>query len=273
MALSQAMNLDIDPGVAFHELAHRDGNAVANEELRWFRAADHGQAWGWIDIAMGRQDRLPSVIPGEPTALDLAAPIHRWRCNYAAALKIATLELSDETPLVKLEHLMRWMVEDFIVAGPAAMFAAMYFGPSAPRAGLLKQLNAKDRERAIAGIKNAAWDVTYISELARKANEADYSEQRFLFATGDRKLASLAACIFVDAPDLDVLASILAAHLAPWWGKSASAAAKTIVDAIGLANSRPAPFQDRQDLGYVDDPIRTGEDLIRTLEREARRLN
>ena len=33
MAFAQAMNIDIEPAIAFHELAHRDGNAVALEEL------------------------------------------------------------------------------------------------------------------------------------------------------------------------------------------------------------------------------------------------
>ena len=33
MAFAQAVNLDIEPSIAFHELAHRDGNAIAQEEL------------------------------------------------------------------------------------------------------------------------------------------------------------------------------------------------------------------------------------------------
>jgi hypothetical protein len=93
MALSQAMNFEIEPAIAFHELAHRDGNAVAKEELRWFRAADHGQAKAWIQLALGRSDRLALIEPGPLTDLDLAAPIHRWRCNYAVALRVAALEL------------------------------------------------------------------------------------------------------------------------------------------------------------------------------------
>jgi hypothetical protein len=125
MAFAQAMNLQIEPSIAFHELAHRDGNAVALEELSWFRAADHGQALAWIDLAQGRIDRLPIATPEPAVERDLAYPLRRWRRNYVVALRIAELELADMTPLKRALTLFQWMVDDYFMAGPAAIFATM----------------------------------------------------------------------------------------------------------------------------------------------------
>lgn len=113
MALSQAVNLDIEPSIAFHELAHYQGNEVACEELQWFRAADFGQAQAWIDVALGRSDALPVAEPAPPQDLDLAFPLARWRRNYAALLKTAQLELNPMAPSDRVRDLLNWMISDF----------------------------------------------------------------------------------------------------------------------------------------------------------------
>lgn len=88
------MGLDFDPSVAFHELAHSEGNEAANRELASFRAADQAQALAWVSVARGRSQALKASEPVEPTDHDLASPLNRWQRNYVAALKIAELELS-----------------------------------------------------------------------------------------------------------------------------------------------------------------------------------
>src|SRR3546814_14213139 len=94
MAFCQAMDIDIEPGLAFHELAQVMGDEVANEELRWFRVADTGErATYWIDLSVGRSDRLPALAPNAPENLPLSDAPHRWRCNYAAVLTATALEL------------------------------------------------------------------------------------------------------------------------------------------------------------------------------------
>lgn len=72
------------------------------------------------------------------------------------ALKAAELELSPMAPIERAKSLLRWMFEDFFLAVPAAIFAAMYFSPFANKRRLLNQLRPTDRERTIAGIRNAA---------------------------------------------------------------------------------------------------------------------
>jgi hypothetical protein len=266
MALAQAMDFDIEPSIAFHELAYCDGNHIANEKLRWFRAADHGQANAWIDLALGRSSRITTIQLGPPTTDDLAAPIHRYRCNYAAALQVAVLELdSTRSPLARAKSLLEWMVSDFIVAGPAAIFAAMFLSPRASRAGMIKQLKSPNRARALAGIRNAAWDITHLSDFVRRSKTADYEKQRFIFATADQALAQLAQLLFIDAECLDEFERQLALAIVPWWGKDAPTIAKFIAEAIAHAEERLPPQGPPGVDDYVGHQIELGESAVRAV--------
>lgn len=193
MAFAQAVNFDIEPGLAFHELAQRENNQSALDELRWFRTADTGgHAREWIDLAL---DHKTSIAIGEASAeetVNLAAPIRRWRCNYVVAMKIAALELAPGKPADKLMALLDWLKEDFLLASPALIFAARYWAPNLPRAGLIKHIRAPDRSRVLKGARNAAWDITYLSEFIRKVREGVAKKEQLVLATGDRLLAEIA---------------------------------------------------------------------------------
>ena len=58
MAFAQCLDLNFEPSIAFHELAHRDGNEVASEELQWFRGADEARPQEWLDAALRRTESL-----------------------------------------------------------------------------------------------------------------------------------------------------------------------------------------------------------------------
>jgi hypothetical protein len=241
MAFAQTMNFDIDPSIAFHELASRQGNDLAHEELKWFRAADEAQPLAWIDIALGRSDRLNAVSIPDVQSHDLARPIGRWRRNYVVALKIAELELSNLSNLDRLLTLFRWMIDDFIWAGPAAIFATMYYSPIAARSGMLKHLRSPNRLRAIAGIKNAAWDITYLSEFARHVSEAKNSKKWFVLATADKALAQLAPLLIVDA-EMDERSTVFAREFSRWWPHEvANEISNTLVDHLQLVEHRDPP--------------------------------
>lgn len=262
MALSQSMNLNLEPVIAFRELAHNHGNEAALEELRWFRAADTGQAHAWIDVALGRADSLPASPTVEHETYDLAEPFHRYRCNYAALLKAAQLELDATPPHGRMADLCEWMVSDFIVAGPAALYCAMFFSPFASKAGLFKHLRSPDRQRALTGIRNAAWDVTYLSDLSRRAINESFETKRFLLATADQALAEIAPLLFIDAESSEAFEVTLAALIKPWWRKDAAAIAAFIASAMEAGCTRPPPQAAKGAEDYVGDLIAAGEQSV-----------
>ncbi|MDX8449670.1 hypothetical protein [Mesorhizobium captivum] len=259
MAVSQALNWDIEPSIAFHELAHQQGDEIANEELRWFRAADHGQANAWIDIAHGRANGLGSIKLGQSTDFALAAPLHRWRRNYAIALRVAALELSQRTPFERTTALINWMVSDFIVAGPAALFAAMFLSPRASRAGMIKHLKSPDRARAVAGVQNAAWDITHLSDFVLRATSPSAAGKRFILGTADQALAEIGRLLISNSEHLEAVEQKLAVDIEPWWASDAHAVAKLICGAVSVARARPRPEANGDHVGAL---ISIGERLV-----------
>jgi hypothetical protein len=212
------LDIQIEPSIAFHELAHKQGNAVANEELAWFRVGDNGDALTWFDYAMGKIDRIPpSAEKPIYSSLDLAFPLRRWRRNYIVALKIAELELSKHTNLERMLELLDWMHSDFLIAHPAAMLACIYFAPnSPPRSGLLKRLSSPDRQRALDGVKNAAWDITHLSDFIKKVNDADGNRTRYLLASRDKAMHIMAKFLFDFGAD-GIHVGQMVEGLTAWW--------------------------------------------------------
>lgn len=238
MAFAQCLNVNFDPSIAFHELAHRKGNQVAHEELQSFRAADEARPQEWIDVALERSKRLspPARLPAIEKH-NLARPLRRWRRNYVIALKIAELELlGTGSRLDRALRLLDWMTSDFIFGGPAFVLSTLYFSRSSPRKGLLKQLRSPIRERAIDGVRNAAWDLTYISDFVRRVNEQGLGRRRYLLASADRGLARVASLLFqFDGKEDD--AEKLAGRLQTWWPfEEALTLSQSCVEALRCIN-------------------------------------
>ncbi|WP_354681948.1 hypothetical protein [Cupriavidus necator] len=218
-AFAHFFDIMMEPGIAFHELAPREGNGAALDELSWFRAADHGDKFDWLEVALGRRDRLSRPgVPRGHESYDLAKTLRDWSTNYGAVLKIAEIELCHPgTPFEKIMALLDWLHRDYFFAGQVATMACIYFGPvNAPKAGLMKGLRSPDRERAVAGAKNAAWDALYLSALNSMVNKAAGGPKRFIYASLDRRARLIARMAFAfggDGPHRDVMLGILS----QWW--------------------------------------------------------
>lgn len=262
MAFCQAMDIEIEPSIAYHELAHRESNATAHDELRWFRPADRNNFLAWVDLAQGRRTKLELGEPAPLEPIDLAFPLRRWRRNYIAALKIAELELSTRTPADRARELMRWMFEEFMLAGPAMVFALFYLAPRGPKAGLMKGLRSQNPEKRIAGIRNAAWDITQLSEFIRRVGESDSTRTQYLFATADEGLSRIAQAV-LSTTDKNEEWEWLGDQVAPYWG------AKLAEDLVAHYHSYTAREKDpsrpppNTSPDFIENCIARGEALVR----------
>lgn len=221
MAFAQAMNMMIEPSIAFHELADCQENASAQAELAWFRTADRGDARAWIALAQGRTRSIAFAPPPAPGPEDLAFPLKRFRRNYVATLKIAELELTALSPVERVTRFYDWMYEDFQWCGPASLFAALYFAPGARRKGLLKDLRSPDRRRALKGARNAAWDITHLSDFAGRLRDAKETD-RYIFASADILLTQLAGSL-LGAESLNDERRHRRLQLGAWWPRAEAA--------------------------------------------------
>lgn len=265
-AFCHFLDIGIEPAIAFHELASVQGNDRANAELALFRDADDADPYPWLDLFFGDSQALAPFGSHRPVeSHDLAFPLRRWRRNYIAALKIAELELSARCNIDRMLVLLDWMHDDFMIAGPAALLACIYFAPnSPPRKGLFKQLRAKDRSRAIRGVRNAAWDLTHLSEMIKVVNESAGDPRRILFASFDEGLRALARLIFmVGADELD--AGRLGLELSKWWtGRDADRIASSLCALLACVEDEHRRERRARFPVTIDQMIQQGEDALST---------
>lgn len=258
------LDIQIEPSIAFHEQAQSQGNTRANEELAWFRLADNADPYPWLELALGIKDRLEPALPlRNSESFDLAFPLRRWRRNYIAALKIAEIELIGGPNLERLLNLFNWMRDEFIVAGPAALMACIYYAPnSPPRAGLFKGLRSPDRARAIYGVRNAAWDLTHLSDFIHRVNEAEGGSNRLLFASFDEGLRNLARLLLTSSSDgLDP--EQISGAISVWWPPQHSICiGEAFAALLSCINDQDRKCRQLQSPISIDEMIVQGEHLL-----------
>lgn len=266
MAFAQCLDLEFEPSISFHELAASQGNEGALQELAVFRSANAPRPQEWLNLALGRTNQMhPAPLPPLEDH-NLAKPLIRWRRNYVVLLKVGALELQPELmPAQRVLQLMRWMESDFIVAGPALLFASLYFSPRFTKGGMLKQLRSKDREIALRGIRNATWDVTYLSNFVERVNQEELGPNRYLMATQDWRLRDMAKILISHSSAADVEAA-LERLLAPWWSqREAGMLAHATTELLSVAATRTREEDATKPVGFISGLIEEAEEQIRRI--------
>jgi len=173
--------------------------------------------------------------------------------------------MQDLRPIDRVLRLLDWMRNDFMFGGPAAMLASVYFAPnSPPKRRVFKDKNSSDREAAIAGARNAAWDLTHLSEFVRKVNEAGSDGRpRFLFASFDRHLRLMAKLLFDCATELSA-ADALPQALSSWWPETdARWIASTIDQHLERINAPEWRAKTSPRPDFINRMIEQGEQIVR----------
>ena len=272
MVFAQSANILVEPNLALYEATVAGGAKAAKRELLQFRIADNLDINHWADLALGRtqelsiaENELPTVSD-DWTEIDFEIRLRRWSRNYILLLKVAELELSGLDRTRQITELARWMYHDFVIGGPALLFAIHYLAPNSERSGLLKHLRSADRERALCGIRNASWDLTFLSDWIRRGGEQNEANTVTLLCSLDRKLLHLARMLgpqpVSNSTDDEFRSSALMKILAPWGEKQA----RQIADLICgfLANSEnPSRQIHRPDEVDIDQMIQAGEKSVR----------
>ncbi len=137
------------------------------------------------------------------------------------------------------------------------MFAQRYFAPNSSKRGLLKGLRSNDRSKAIQGAKNAAWDITHLSDFVRRVEEGAAHGIRYIFATADKLLGEIAPKLLVGS--VNGLEPEIQSEMRGLWGdRDSIKISQKFVELADLAQNHPTR-RNRQL------PI---DELISSLERE-----
>ncbi len=203
-----------------------------------------------------------------PIPTGLAKPLRAWLRNYACALKILELERADLKPVARALTLMDWMATDFRFGASAALLSLVYLAPnSAPRKGAFKNNSSADREAALEGARNAAWDLTHLSEFVGRVNQQSEAggSTRYIFASFDKLLRRLARYAFdfgaePGKPDL------LATALSEWWpAGDASALSEALFGHLQRLSAPDWKQRDGLSVAELQQYVAEGEEKVRRL--------
>jgi hypothetical protein len=223
LAFAQTTESLIEPNMALYELAATADTRTARMELVEFRRLDNSHPQLFADVALGRRDSLDLIyLSGEPVAkapdVNFTKPLRRWLANYTAALKIATLELSPMPAERKMAGLISWIQNEFLHIGPALCLANRYLAPNGPKKRLFKSLRSSDRDRALKGVRNAAWDLAFVSEWRAKVRTQSDGDKLWILATLDRGLHEVARASVLPTGAAESVDAFLCAEFVTLWG-------------------------------------------------------
>ncbi|MEK6763698.1 MAG: hypothetical protein AABY96_13375 [Nitrospirota bacterium] len=223
LAFAQTTESLIEPNMALYELAATADTRTARMELVEFRRLDNSHPQLFADVAVGRRDSIDLIyLSGYPVAeapdIDFTKPLRRWRANYTAALKIATLELSPVPAERKMAEFISWMQNEFLFIGPAVCLANRYLAPNGPKKRLFKSLRSTNRDRALKGIRNAAWDMAFVSEWSYKIGTQCESDKLWILASLDRGLHEVARAFVLPAGSVKSVDASIRDEFVTLWG-------------------------------------------------------
>jgi hypothetical protein len=270
MAFAQCSNIQVEPNLALYEAAMTAGSKATNEELRHFRFADNLPPIYWTEVALGRSPKLAITddldrVASAATPIDFEMPLRRWRGNYIILLKLAELDLQGSNRASQITQLAKWMHEDFLIGGPALVFAIYYLTPNSKRRGLLKNLRSSNRQKALDGIKNAAWDVTFLSDWISRISLQKANKTLTILCSLDQNLIRLANLLtprLVAHNSLESATSPIRELFAPW-GDKLSKQVSEIINQFLSTTDNPNRQINRPEEVNVDSMISAGEAIVR----------
>ncbi len=214
MAFLITAKVQIEPNISLYELVESQKNSNAKEELTGFWIADHIHPQAYLEVALCRApgihpdliDKAKSTVESRleaPAEINFAMPLRHWRRHRCILTKIVHLERSDLSGEEKLHKLIAWSVNPGYFDAIALSFAILLFGRNT-LGKMLKFARSNNLERCFSGIRNAAWDLTYISHWASEACKSE-DERIWIFCTNDRVCAELAKASVGNENDIESL--------------------------------------------------------------------
>lgn len=204
MCFLLSFDIQIEPAIALYEYGSFHSHSKAVSDLRYFRVADHLHPKQYADIALGRRNRASdeeielAETFADKFALDeensFARLLRPFKINYLYALKIANLARMSLQPMERLQQFYMWMLNETVISAVATSFATIYFGPHDKRP-LIKRINSRYSDKLLDGIKNATWDMCYLSHWGKMVTSSD-SNKANLLCSCDTDLLDVAECLF-----------------------------------------------------------------------------
>lgn len=244
-------------GICLAENDHLHSNQISGEEKRRYFLYGLGEIHEilWKNLAFGYIKSIPDGFlkniqynPDESFDCSLS---EEYLTNEAAMIKLVKLLRKQKTGIDAYIEFVEWYADHLIVADSILVYAAMVFSNmehiSKPKKYASKDINAVKN-----GIKNQAWDLTYITEWSHKYYPefmGKDTENVTFFATEDYTLKSIIVNSF---PPGDIGPTLEGAFQT----KAEHAKLRMVFEKkFGVNRKRPQAFIDGSPLAYLQNLI------------------
>lgn len=196
MAFASCANAQIEPNLALYEGSASGARQAWKRDLEVFHRADDIHPVNWAALALGYAERFDRQIPGRRLRSDIAknfdptAKLRFYGFVYPIALKMATINMAGGRSDKKMIELLDWMYYCWHFSAPATLLASQALSHDPPN--VFKNIGSTDRKRALAGVKNAAWDLVYITAWHDRIKNQTEVNQLTVLCSGDRVLLKVA---------------------------------------------------------------------------------
>jgi hypothetical protein len=197
MAFASCANTQVEPNLAIYEGSASRGRRAWKRDLEIFHRADDIHPANWASLALGYAERFDRRIPGKRLRSDAAkrfdptADLRLYAFVYPIVLKMAITSRAGGRPDKKMIELLDWMYYCWHFSAPATLLATEALSHDPPK-DVFKNSGSRDRKRALAGVKNAAWDLVYITAWFDRIKGQSRTNQLTVLCSRDSVLLKVA---------------------------------------------------------------------------------
>jgi hypothetical protein len=237
----------VEPNMSLYEYASSSSHEEAVSDYRYFQIADNVDPKYYIDIALGRVDRLPkkhladlqhsfNFSSLEVAETDFERTLNLWKPNYLFVLKTACLLRSGLNPITAANALLQWEASEAFYNAAASLFCLAAISHKPPSGGMIKKIRSSSASELRRGIRNATWDICIISQWGKWIRQ----EEKIFWAlsSNDIALRTIAQALFIGVQESS--ASKICEFLNKHWGKhDGGQLAKTYISYSNAAQLNP----------------------------------
>lgn len=210
---TKVIRAQLSSGLGLYENDTSGLNTISGEEnrLQFLHGVDTIPAQLWKMLAFGQIDEIPEPFLYKKTKVknikyDFSDNL-LYLCNQAAIIKITQLiRTPDISGIDKFLAFMEWYTKNMDVAGSVIFYAACVF-MDVEHVSKPKGSKSKNYQKALAGIKNQAWDITYITAWSMQYKN-ETANNIAMFATDDITQKVIAINILPPGEYADALCAI-----------------------------------------------------------------
>jgi hypothetical protein len=161
----------------------------------------------YAELALGIKDKFceeeietavnfltPHYLETEETNFE--KDLDDWKIIYFHLLKIYELKTTEIDGTQKIKSFLKWVVEDCFSTSVSTIFALIFFSPNSSSFGtMIKKINSTNLDKLQDGLRNAAWDLTYIIKF-RKLSKDQPENIVWFFCSYDKVLKKIARNLF-----------------------------------------------------------------------------